>query len=108
MLKILAERRSTNLHLWSLLQTDIAGLLKENTNIFTLKELSQILDCYYKCAIANREHNQSLATSLMKIPKEDFLQELSVNEVLRLFRGLFLMDAIPNSVQYSSVFNTYH
>jgi hypothetical protein len=29
--------------------------------------------------------------------KEEFLQELSVNEVLRLFRGLFLMDGIPNS-----------
>lgn len=66
--------------------------------IFSLKELSQILDCYYKCGISNREHNQAIANALMKTAtKEEFLQELSVNEVLRLFRGLFLMDGIPNS-----------
>ena len=101
LLKILAERRSTNLHIWSLLQHDLTCLVKTNPHTFSLNELSQIFDCYYKCTIATREHNQAVALAMLEaFTLEDMLRDLTVNEVLRLFRGLFMMDAIPNSVQY--------
>jgi hypothetical protein len=73
-----------------------------------LKELSQILDCYYKCAIVNKDQNQVLGKYVAQFQKEDFLQELSVNETLRLFRGLFLMDGVPFSPQTAPLFGLYH
>ena len=38
---------------------------------------------------------------------EDILHQLSVNEALRLFRGLFLMESVPTSAQCKPVFKLY-
>ena len=46
LMKILGERRSANSGLWSLVIENVEDLLAQEA--FDLKEISQIVDCYYK------------------------------------------------------------
>ena len=45
-MKILGERRSANSGMWSLVIENVEDLLAQEA--FDLKEISQIVDCYYK------------------------------------------------------------
>ena len=45
--------------LWQLMQKDVEALMKES--VFDLKELSMIIDYYYKTGMIDEEHNQNIA-----------------------------------------------
>ena len=53
-MKIMGERRSTNSDLWSLVTENVDELLVKEA--FDIKEISQIVDCYYKLLIVQPEH----------------------------------------------------
>jgi hypothetical protein len=54
LMKILGERRSANSGLWSLVIENVEDLLAKEA--FDLKEISQIVDCYYKLNVIQTEH----------------------------------------------------
>ena len=45
--------------LWQLMQKDVEALMKES--VFDLKELSMIIDYYYKTGMIDEKHNQNIA-----------------------------------------------
>jgi hypothetical protein len=110
LLKIVTDRRMTNGRVWQLLHLDIDALMQGST--FDLKDLSLILDCYYKTGMNgdNEQHPKRIAEYMISqnfLPG-DFLKDLSVNETLRLFRGLFLMEAIPVVGKPGQVYALYN
>lgn len=48
-MKILGERRSPNSDLWSIVIQNVEELMAKNS--FDLRDLSTILDCYYKLLV---------------------------------------------------------
>lgn len=94
-----------NHKLWELMQND----LELQLDSLDLKELSMILDCYYKTGIVNQEHHQKIVAHLMerRYSAQDFKRELTVNEMLRFFRGLFQMESIPDSLKFHPIFSMY-
>lgn len=68
-----------------------------------------IVDCYYKIGMVMSEHNQHIAEHLlsMKYRPLDFTRELSLNEILRFFRGLFFTESIPSNSKFQPVFQLY-
>ena len=93
--------------LWQLMQKDVEALMKES--VFDLKELSMIIDYYYKTGMIDEEHNLNIAQHIIdkKYTPLDFTKELSLNETLRLFRGLFFMESVPSSFKFKPIFALY-
>ena len=54
LMKIIGERRSTNTDLWSMVIENVDELLLKEA--FDIKDLSQIVDCYYKLLVAQPDH----------------------------------------------------
>jgi hypothetical protein len=74
-----------------------------------LKELAIIYDCYYKSIQSVPEHNVKVAEYIIaqRYNAQDFLRELTPNESLKLFRGLFMMDGVPVSRDCQPIFSLY-
>lgn len=108
LLRILTERKLINAQIWELLQADIEALLLNDS--FDLKELTSILDCYYKTSSFHSQHIQKIAEYIIKrnYRATDFSRELNANECLRFFRGLFIMESIPTSgMKFRPIFALY-
>lgn len=58
-MRMLSERKMANGKLWQLMQKDVEALMKES--VFDLKELSMIIDYYYKTGMIDEKHNQNIA-----------------------------------------------
>lgn len=90
-----------------MVQSEVELLLEQGA--LSLKELSVIYDCYYKSGISQGEHNQKVAEHIIiqKYNAGDFMRELTLNESLRFFRGLFFLEGLPYSLAYAPVFKIY-
>lgn len=51
-MRMLSERKMANGRLWQLMQKDVEKLLRDN--VFNLKELSIIIDNYYKLGMIDK------------------------------------------------------
>jgi hypothetical protein len=107
-MKIMGERRSPNSDLWSMVIENVEELLVKEA--FDIKDISQIVDCYYKLQVVQSEHQQNIAKYLIStgFTVADMTQDLTLNEFLRLFRGIFNQNNIPvDNQEYSAIFNLY-
>lgn len=94
---------------WEQLLKDVEVMLTVTPPVFELRELAVIMDCYYKSGISDTQHNSKIADFLIeqRYNAADFARELSVNECLKLFRGLFFMDSLPYNQKYQPIFRIY-
>lgn len=85
LLKLATDRRLQHRALWELVHRDVASLLPQ----LELKELAVVLDSYYKVGATEPRHSRLVAQRIADYKLPDLTRELSLNEALRMFRGLF-------------------
>lgn len=72
--------------------------------------MTQLSDLYYKSSYPPGKHQQVLAAYIQDTFDHHDLKELSVNDALKLFRGLFFMEGLggKNSInKFSKIYVLY-